>query len=590
MTLRAQQLPASHAIGIGAKRATGGALLQRKCACGNSTKSTDECPECKKKHGGILQRSPADGTDIDEVPPIVYDVLRSPGRPMNGSLRETFERRFGHDFSQVRLHNDDRASISTKSINADAYAVGQHVVIDSRRTSGNPESEIKLLAHELTHTIQQSREWSGEKLTISSPSDMAEREAERTSESLVSVEGIQTAANGVSGQSIRTRLPVVSSVRRSPHVLQRRRIDAPTDDSNASIAPPQPATALFDGSTVTVTAGGRSASCAAFTSDTAPIPEGFYCIRRQGDTQVKNRVLGIPVGETIARLFGQSHADWFLLEPQFSMTAPRSRLHLHAGSYSEGCVTLRDKSCFRTISAILNGAGSTEGLGYDGLPPGSDAGHPNRGVKSVDCIGWLTVSRPDLKPKGSRPQSAAPLDLQQSPKDSQDVNSPNQSSALPQFHEQASESSLVTFTGSRFIGAPVTADSEFVPALQRMNAYASDAGVLLDVQSSYRETTNVSNAIVPPARMSNHLVGHAVDINVLFGEKMSRRCNSRCLAKTPLPAGVAEFISAVEGDGLLRWGGRFATRDPVHIDDHFNSDPLRWNRRFRALRTVRPGQ
>jgi hypothetical protein len=76
-------------------------LLQRKCACGNHT-SGGECAESKKR--GSLQRSAVSNQLTNEVPIIVHDVLRSPGHPLDAATRAFFEPRFGHDFSQVRVH------------------------------------------------------------------------------------------------------------------------------------------------------------------------------------------------------------------------------------------------------------------------------------------------------------------------------------------------------------------------------------------------------------------------------------------------------------------------------------------------------
>ncbi len=400
----------------------------------------------------------------------------------------------------------------------------------------------------------------------------------------------------------------------SSFVLQRRITDAPAETSTPRSIAPEPARAVFDGSLISVTVGSKTATCAAFTSEKAPIPDGLYCIRRQGETQVKDRIgfgrWRIPVGETVASFLGQSHAEWFLLEPQFSMAIPRSRLHLHAGGYSEGCVTLHDKECFRKIAILLNSADATVGLGYDGNPPGSSAGYQDAEAHNVDCVGWLEVSKSRTNRKVLAPGATIPGTVtspQLSGAHSGTANDPSvgtnnmtserdpevavtvpgmtsgHAAAIPDSDETSPATSLIRFVGSNFVGAPVIADTDFVPALERINSYARQARVLVHVTSSFRATTRVPGAIVPPARMSNHLVGHAIDINVLFGKAKSRLCNSGCLSTTPLPEGVAEFIRAVEGDGSLRWGGSFATRDPVHIDDHLNADARLWTSKFRAL-------
>ena len=84
-------------------------LLQRKCACGGTPGPSGECEACRKK---TLQRRPANpqapsfinrpAFSVSEVPPIVHEVLRSPGQPLDAASRAFMEPRFGHDFSQVR--------------------------------------------------------------------------------------------------------------------------------------------------------------------------------------------------------------------------------------------------------------------------------------------------------------------------------------------------------------------------------------------------------------------------------------------------------------------------------------------------------
>jgi hypothetical protein len=85
-----------------------GGLLQRKCACGQHTIAGGECSGCSKERESSLQRSaisrePANGHD-NAVPPIVHDVLRSTGQPLDAATRSFKEPRFGHDFSRVRAH------------------------------------------------------------------------------------------------------------------------------------------------------------------------------------------------------------------------------------------------------------------------------------------------------------------------------------------------------------------------------------------------------------------------------------------------------------------------------------------------------
>src|ERR1700749_1201527 len=77
-------------------------FLQRKCACGGTPGLTGECEECRKKR---LQRkigNPKSEIRSDLwVPPIVHEVLRSSGQPLDANTRSFMEPRFGHDFGHV---------------------------------------------------------------------------------------------------------------------------------------------------------------------------------------------------------------------------------------------------------------------------------------------------------------------------------------------------------------------------------------------------------------------------------------------------------------------------------------------------------
>lgn len=128
-------------------------VLQRKCACGGSS-TTDQCAECSKKEMALQRRS-AGQHEPETVPPIVYDVLRSPGQPLDAQTRAFFEPRFGHDFSQVRVHTDASAAASARAVNALAYTVGRDVVFGAGQHQPATTSGMKLLAHELAHSVQQ---------------------------------------------------------------------------------------------------------------------------------------------------------------------------------------------------------------------------------------------------------------------------------------------------------------------------------------------------------------------------------------------------------------------------------------------------
>jgi len=93
------------------------------------------------------------------------------------------EPRFGQDFSRVRVHTDAKAAESARAVDALAYTVGRDVVFGEGLYAPGKASGRRLLAHELTHTIQQSQDQSAAgqahgSLQVSNPGDGFERDAE----------------------------------------------------------------------------------------------------------------------------------------------------------------------------------------------------------------------------------------------------------------------------------------------------------------------------------------------------------------------------------------------------------------------------
>ena len=104
----------------------------------------------------LMQRREAPGAgDAGEAPGLVDQVLASPGRPLDESARAFMEPRFGHDFGDVRIHADDQAARSARSVDALAYTVDHHVVFGAGAYDAASESGRRLLAHELAHVVQQ---------------------------------------------------------------------------------------------------------------------------------------------------------------------------------------------------------------------------------------------------------------------------------------------------------------------------------------------------------------------------------------------------------------------------------------------------
>jgi hypothetical protein len=134
------------------------ARIQRKCACGE--KSGGGCEECKndvvpKAVTRRVQRAAEGSKSPGAAPPIVQNVLNTPGQALDTSARAFFEPRFGRDLTAVRVHTDSEAADSASAVNARAYTVGSHIAFASGHFDSNTSDGRKLLAHELAHVVQQ---------------------------------------------------------------------------------------------------------------------------------------------------------------------------------------------------------------------------------------------------------------------------------------------------------------------------------------------------------------------------------------------------------------------------------------------------
>ena len=114
-----------------------------------------KCAECEEEEK--LQRKESKGDTVSTAPSIVQDVLSSSsGKSMDEDTRSFMESRFNYDFSNVKIHDDGLAAKSANSINALAYTSGNNVVFNSQQYNPGSDPGKKLLAHELTHVVQQS--------------------------------------------------------------------------------------------------------------------------------------------------------------------------------------------------------------------------------------------------------------------------------------------------------------------------------------------------------------------------------------------------------------------------------------------------
>jgi len=125
--------------------------------------------------------------DDEPASPVTDVVGRGGGRPLEPEVRGLMEERLGHDFGGVRIHTDHAASESAHAIRAQAYTVGTDVVFQSGRYQPDTPGGQHMLAHELTHVMQQqSGPVDGTPapggIRISDPSDRFEQAAERNAD------------------------------------------------------------------------------------------------------------------------------------------------------------------------------------------------------------------------------------------------------------------------------------------------------------------------------------------------------------------------------------------------------------------------
>ena len=113
------------------------------------------CAECEEEERAQRKEKGTSSTST-EAPSVVNEAIQYGGKPLDTGMRSFMESRFGHDFSQVKIHTDAVAAKSANAINALAYTSGNHIVFNEEQYALQTDSGKKLLAHELTHVVQQS--------------------------------------------------------------------------------------------------------------------------------------------------------------------------------------------------------------------------------------------------------------------------------------------------------------------------------------------------------------------------------------------------------------------------------------------------
>jgi hypothetical protein len=302
--------------------------------------------------------------------PIVQEVLRSPGQSLDTTVRAFLEPRFGHDFSNVRVHTDDRAATSARAVNALAYTVGSHIAFDTGLYRPNASDGKQLLAHELTHVVQQH----GQTPTDSPPIETApsfERQADAAA---------RTVAMGrqLSELPLRVRSAVQRAV--SPE-------DVAIEMVGKQFTLSEPSGALTTGDTVTVASWSNASDTVSVSHP--KLAAGPIDVPKRIIRPVRTAVAGVDPysagvdsqAQAVAKNEKQL-ADWMAKEPQYK-TAKQKKAFGEEKTRLEGLLTKRkstlnrrliQETMFNRFDAVIkrevDAANTAHGLkGKDALDP-----------------------------------------------------------------------------------------------------------------------------------------------------------------------------------------------------------------------------
>lgn len=529
------------------------------------------------------------GTQDGTVPISVERVLASSGRPLEMALQKDMAQCFGHDFSHVRVHSGEAAERSAREMNANAYTSGQNIVFGEGRFEPGTHEGRRLIAHELAHVLQQAtagaattlRAQPNKKPSPKKPKPkipkICGRPSRKVSDNSITKINIDVGANTLTIEwKDQTKIP-------------------PGSEGTHFISP------------------GAGLCCVDCNDETLSQKSGKLCTPKGGEW---------PVAFTRCALSGYPTAK----NPTYFQ---RSGVAIHSGNTSEppkshGCVRT-DPKISELIhdnvipeETLIASSGTWNGKKCY-LKETSKALSNRKDVCDGNKLKSKNKGKKDKK-QNNKPNASEETPMEQTPNPAQPplvqarlkIGQPNDAyeqetgrvadqamSMLEQRVQRQSDEekvafklkavgcALTTYKGSNFVGDTVTADEEFIESLRKINNYATANNVNIHITNSFREAGGkIKGAIVSPAKMSNHLAGHAIDMNVWHGEKKDKLCSSKCL-KGELPADVSGFIADIRKDKCLRWGGDFKPSDPVHLDDGLNKDKEAWKARYNATQIAR---
>lgn len=132
-----------------------------------------------------LARKDEDAAKVSSDVEQAIQQSRGGGQPLDSGTRVQMESAFGVDFSGVRVHADAGSDALNRSLNARAFTTGRDVFFRQGTYDPGSSSGRELLAHELTHVVQQTGDEVRPKLTINAPGDRYEQEADQVAREIV---------------------------------------------------------------------------------------------------------------------------------------------------------------------------------------------------------------------------------------------------------------------------------------------------------------------------------------------------------------------------------------------------------------------
>jgi hypothetical protein len=361
---------------------------------------------------------------------------QSRGSSLEAAVRTKAESALGRDFGAVRIHRDTAAERASEALGARAFTIGRDIYFAGGAYAPESVAGFSLLAHELTHTLQQRDAQAAPtsaRLDVSSPTDISEREAE-----------------GIADRASRGgRIGGATSIQTIGHSLQRAKAVGTTVTQPAGVKSPyKVVTATFDGKDFTLfgdgkqimTASGQSGrpntvsaadakACGGAPTDSylnnpryvgirdnGAIPEGVFTFQRSemvtftAEEQAKVALAGEseyvdPGGKPVHGDWGAARAPLHpvsLVPSKFcGSTAGRSGFYLHGGVMpgSSGCIDIGNDAITKVVDSLAGYTGSVRltvkytaaapvvgpvdrALGRFMYPPGKDPGIVDR-VKSL---------------------------------------------------------------------------------------------------------------------------------------------------------------------------------------------------------------